>query len=326
MDHAITPAVRGVAQFAAALALMVGAGCSGPPDARPTDQSPVRASAGAAETVGVEKADLYRAREVPGVVEQRPERSVRSAWTGTFAEAPGIRKGRTVRKGSLLGTVRTCVAPARSAPEAATNSTSETATGGSLTEPADDAGTTAPGCLPRWHAVRAPVAGTITALADADVTQGATLASLRPPGFVIRATVTDPAALYDLMRPPSTGRTRILGGPAGFTVRYERRTYDPQDGSVVLVLAVPDEITVIEGLRTSTAFVVSRRTAVPTLPVTAVQGTTGVGQVVVVEGGRSVVTSVKLGQHDGARVEVTGLAEGALVLRFPLASDFVHSP
>ena len=166
-------------------------------------------------------------------------------------------------------------------------------------------------------------AGTITAMTGQQVTEGADVVRIRLPGFVIRATVTDPASLYDLMRPPPTGTTRILGGPAGFIVRYEGRTYDPTDGSVQLVLAVPGEIEVVEGLRTSTAFVVSRRADVPTLPVTAVQGTTGVGQVVVVDGGTRVVTPVKLGQHDGTRVEVTGLHAGARVLRFPLASDFL---
>jgi len=185
---------------------------------------------------------------------------------------------------------------------------------------------TGPVCRVEWHVVRASVAGTITALTGAEVADGGTLVRIRPPGYVIRATVADPAALYDLMRPPRTGRTRIVGGPAGFTVRFERRVYNAADGSVVLVLAVPDDVSVVEGLRTSTAFVVSRRTDVPTLPVTAVQGTTGAGQVVVVEGGRTEVTPVELGQHDGARVEVTGLPAGTRVLRFPLASDFLVGP
>ena len=172
----------------------------------------------------------------------------------------------------------------------------------------------------------APASGTITSLAGEQVTEGSELVRVRPSGFVIRATVTDPAALYDLMRPPPTGKTRILGGPAGFSVRFERRTYDPADGTVVLLLAIPDDVTVVEGLRTSTAFVVNRRTGVLTLPVTAVQGATGMGQVVVVDGERRVVTPVKLGQHDGSRVEVTGLPPASRVLRFPLASDFLTAP
>ena len=283
----------------------------------------VRATTSPPQTVSVERADLYRAREVPGVVELRPERTVRSAWTGTFTHARGIRKGSVVSKGSRVGVIRTCATPSATAPELS-DSTADVQS--KATTGADPAATT-PTCQPQWHAVRAPVAGAVTALTRAPVAEGAEVVRIRPPGYVIRATVTDPAAVYDLMRPPRTGKTRIVGGPAGFTVRFERRTYDPADGSVGLVLAVPDTITVVEGLRTSTAFVVSRRTDVPTLPVTAVQGTTGAGQVVVVDdGGHHVVTSVKLGQHDGSRVEVTGLPAGSRVLRFPLASDFLTTP
>ena len=298
----------------------------------------MRASTSPAETVGVEQADLYRAREVAGVVERRPERTVRSRWTGTFTPARGLRKGSVVTKGARVGALRTCATTSGTAPAAtgtapAATGTDPAATGTTPaamgTEPAANGrepAATTPVCRVEWHVVRASVAGTITALTGAEVADGGTLVRIRPPGYVIRATVTDPAALYDLMRPPRTAKTRIVGGPAGFTVRFERRVYNAADGSVVLVLAVPDDVSVVEGLRTSTAFVVSRRTDVPTLPMTAVQGTTGAGQVVVVEGGRTEVTPVELGQHDGARVEVTGLPAGTRVLRFPLASDFLVGP
>jgi len=276
----------------------------------------VRASTSPAETVGVEKADLYRALEVPGVVELRPERTVRSSWSGTFTHAPGIRKGSVVGKGARVGAIRACVTPTPTTPTPTTPEATAVAAPAAATPP----------CRVEWHVVRAPAAGTITALTDSGITDGAELARIRPPGYLIRATVTDPAALYDLMRPPRTAKTRVLGGPAGFTVRFERRVYDPADGSVVLVLAVPDDTTVVEGLRTSTAFVVSRRTDVPTLPVTAVQGTTGTGQVVVVDGDHTAVTPVQLGQYDGTRVEVRGLPATARVLRYPLASDFLAAP
>ena len=284
----------------------------------------MRASTSPAQTVGVEQADLYRAREVAGVVERRPERTVRSRWTGTFTPARGLRKGSVVTKRARVGALRTCATTSGIDPAA--TGTNPEAMG---TEPAANGrepAATGPVCRVEWHVVRASVAGTITALTGAEVADGGTLVRIRPPGYVIRATVTDPAALYDLMRPPRTAKTRIVGGPAGFTVRFERRVYNAADGSVVLVLAVPDDVSVVEGLRTSTAFVVSRRTDVPTLPMTAVQGTTGAGQVVVVEGGRTEVTPVELGQHDGARVEVTGLPAGTRVLRFPLASDFLVGP
>ena len=290
----------------------------------------VRATTDPAETVGVEKADLYRAREVAGVVERRPERTVRSRWTGTFTHAPGIRKGSVVGEGARLGAIRTCVTTSPSTPQVSSDSATTpqpaATTGTDAAAKGTDLAATTPTCLVRWHVVRASVAGAVTALTGTEVIEGGTVVRIRPPGFIIRATVTDPAALYDLMRPPRTARTRVVGGPAGFTVRFERRVYNAADGSVVLVLAVPADITVVEGLRTSTAFVVSRRTDVPTLPITAVQGTTGAGQVVVVEGGRTSVTSVELGQHDGSRVEVTGLPAGARVLRFPLASDFLEGP
>jgi hypothetical protein len=298
--------------------MTMSAACSTTTGSSAVEPSLVRASTSSAETVGVEEADLYRAREVAGVVEQRAERALRSAWTGRFTRAPGIRKGGTVRTGARVGTVRVCVTATQPGAQTSGESTPATA--------ADPAAVATPTCHAHWHVVRAAVAGTITALTGEQVMEGADVVRIRPPGYVIRATVTDPAAMYDLMRPPPTGKTRILGGPAGFTVRYEGRTYDPADGSVVLLLAVPGDVAVVEGLRTSTAFVVSRRSDVPTLPVTAVQGTTGVGQVVVVDADRRVVTPVKLGQHDGSRVEVTGLPVAARVLRFPLASDFLAAP
>jgi hypothetical protein len=294
--------------------------CSAPSGPAPQKSPLVRASSSPPATVVVEKADLYRAREVAGVVERRPERVVRSPWSGTFTPARGLGRGSTVGKGATVGVIRTCAMPGPAA-TVSSGATAGTATGTGL-----EAATAT--CAPRWHAVRAPVGGSVTALpgSGAQTTEGAAVLRIRPPGYVIRATVTDPAALYDLMRPPQTARSRIVGGPAGFTVRFERRTYDPADGSVVLVLAVPADIVVVEGLHTSTAFVVSRRTDVPTLPVTAVQGTTGSGRVVVVDGDRPVVTSVRLGQHDGSRVEVRGLPAAARVLRFPLASDFLAAP
>ncbi|WP_157581743.1 efflux RND transporter periplasmic adaptor subunit [Phycicoccus sp. Soil803] len=306
-------------------------GCSAPTISPAEETAVVRASTSPAETVGVEQADLYRAREVAGVVERRPERTVRSRWTGTFTPARGLRKGSVVTKGARVGAIRTCAttsgtATAATGTDPPATGTDPPATGSDPAATGSDSAATTPACRVEWHVVRAPVAGAITALTGAEVAEGGTLVRIRPPGYVIRATVTDPAALYDLMRPPRTAKTRIVGGPAGFTVRFERRVYNAADGSVVLVLAVPDDVSVVEGLRTSTAFVVSRRTDVPTLPMTAVQGTTGAGQVVVVEGGRTEVTPVELGQHDGARVEVTGLPAGTRVLRFPLASDFLVGP
>ena len=321
---------RVVARLTLCLVVTASAGCSASNGSPPEEPAVVRATTSPPETVGVEKADLYRAREVAGVVERRPERTVRSAWSGMFTRARGLHTGSVVSKGARVGDIRTCATTGPNTPEGPSDSTADLqseATSG--TDPAATASgpeATTSACLVEWHVVRASVAGAITALTGAEVTDGATLVAIRPPGYVIRATVTDPAALYDLMRPPRTAKTRVVGGPAGFTVRFERRVYNAADGSVVLVLAVPDDVTVVEGLRTSTAFVVSRRIDVPTLPVTAVQGTTGAGQVVVVEGGRTEVTPVELGQHDGSRVEVTGLPTGARVLRFPLASDFLVGP
>jgi hypothetical protein len=301
--------------------LALGSACSAPPTAGPEAHPPQRATATLPATVGLEKADLYRVREVAGVVELRPPRPQRSTRAGAFTRAPGLRSGAVVRRGDPLGTVRTCDAASAAVAAPTTGSFTPSA---APSHGAADA--TTPTCSPRWHAVTATVSGTLTELSDGQVAKGATVGVVRPAGYVIRATVTDQAALYDLMKPPPTGRTRIVGGPAGFTVRFERRTYDPADGAVELTLAVPTGITVVEGLRTSTAFVVGRRTAVPTLPISAVQGTTGVGQVVVLRNGRPQVTSVELGQHDGERIEVRGLPSGARVVRFPLASDFTTAP
>ncbi|MGL4744515.1 MAG: hypothetical protein ACRCXL_09025 [Dermatophilaceae bacterium] len=260
--------------------------------------------------MSIETADLYRTRDVEGTVERVAAASIAAPIAGDFDPADGIKVGVAVEKGTRLGVV--LVTCETAAPPVEIES--------------DRGADSLSACTEKRHTVRANVTGTVEQVSNGAVELAATVVTVRPPGYVIRAEVSDPKTVYDLRRPPSTAKARIVGGPAGFTVRFLARRYDSDSGKVELILAVPTSVDVVEGVRAQAAFVIARRSAVPTLPVTAVQGSDGTGQVVVVDGDDRRVAAVTLGQYDTGRVEVTGLPPGARVLRFPLAADFAAGP
>ena len=160
---------------------------------------------------------------------------------------------------------------------------------------------------------------------DAEVTSGTPLASIQPPGFHIRLPVTDPAALYSFVSPPHRGRAQIIGGPAGFPVRFERTVHQRDSDQVTVYVALPKKIRAFAGLHAVVVFVTATRSMVPTLPNSAVQGHSGNGEIVTLNAtGKHHVTQVRIGAADGDYVEVSGVPEGMTVLLYPLNSDFVH--
>jgi hypothetical protein len=129
--------------------------------------------------------------------------------------------------------------------------------------------------------------------------------------------------LYTFADPPDTGKAEIVGGPSGFTVHYDRRSYDRGSGQTTVWVRMPRDVEVFAGLKAVVVFVTDVQDDVLTLPLSAVRGRSGAGQVVVVDGqGGQAPTDVALGVSDDAYVEVADLPEDTEVLLYPLESDF----
>lgn len=105
-----------------------------------------------------------------------------------------------------------------------------------------------------------------------------------------------------------TGASTGGGVPTGVTMRCE----------------IPESVRVVAGLTGTMVLTMEEPTEAMALPVTAVVGSEGQGQVVVVgEDGATSVRPVELGRSDIFWIEVTGgLDEGDQVLEFPTQFDF----
>lgn len=95
-------------------------------------------------------------------------------------------------------------------------------------------------------------------------------------------------------------------------------------GGVTMRCEIPDDVRVVAGLTGTMVLTMEEPTEAMALPVTAVVGSEGQGQVVVVgEDGATSVRPVELGRSDIFWIEVTGgLEEGDQVLEFPTQFDF----
>jgi macrolide-specific efflux system membrane fusion protein len=181
----------------------------------------------------------------------------------------------------------------------------------------------------------AGVLSSLPALVGQSFAVGDAVAQVAPPGFTVSGTLP-PEQLYRLINQPTEALVTIAGGPAPFTctglsiqsplagsstTTGDAAAGDAQAGaptSPTVRCAVPAGITVFPGLSAQVVIGGGRAENVLIVPITAVEGTAGTGNVyVVVDGDEPEVRPVTLGLNDGANVEVlTGLAEGDEILQF----------
>lgn len=182
--------------------------------------------------------------------------------------------------------------------------------------------------------VISPAAGTLSAfpaLVGQLFAVGDAVGQIAPPTFNVSGSLP-PAQLYRLINRPTEALVTITGGPAPFactgltiTSPLAGESTDTSgtsggssSGGPTVHCAVPADVTVFAGLATN--IVIAGGTAENALivPITAVEGTAGTGNVYfVLPDGSNEKRPVELGLNDGVNVQVlTGLAEGDTVLQF----------
>jgi len=263
-------------------------------------------------TTRVQNRDIYQTVRLEGTVETYESIPATASKAGHFVPASGIVNRQIVRKGASVGFVRSCSASATS------SSTSQ-----GIASANSAAGTAETQCTAILTAVRAPASGVVTGLQEVDVSAGASVASIQPPGFHIRLLVSDASVLFRFTKPPKSGKGEIVGGPSGFKVGYEKRVYDKGNGQVSVYVSLPRDLQAFAGLHAVVVFVTNVKDHVPTLPLSAVRGRAGRGEVVTVDtSGKKKRVTVRIGASDDAFVEVHGIKPSASVLLYPLESEF----
>lgn len=168
--------------------------------------------------------------------------------------------------------------------------------------------------------VVAPEAGdlkTFELVKGQPVSLGADVAAITPARYHVVGTV-DPVLLYRLVGAPTDAQVAIQGGPAPFTCTG-LAVQVAEDGTTSVVCAVPGDQQVFAGLKASLSVNVGSATGALVIPVTAVKGGSGTGEVWLDDGSGAdpEKRSVTLGVTDGALVQVTdGLAEGDSIREF----------
>lgn len=195
------------------------------------------------------------------------------------------------------------------------------------------------GVIVKRATVLAGAAGTVSAvpvIVGQTVSVGDELAKVAPPTFHVSGTMA-PAQQYRLLSRPSEAEVTITGGPAPFVcggLSISTPLAGSGDGSggegstvtTTVTCAVPADVVVFAGLAAKMTIAGGIAENVLTVPVTAVEGTTGAGRVYVADpaGGEPTPKDVTLGINDGENVEITGgVAEGDLVLQFVPGADQV---
>lgn len=186
--------------------------------------------------------------------------------------------------------------------------------------------------------VKSPIAGVLTSLpvlATQTVNVGDVVAQVSPPTFSVSGSL-DPAAQYRLLNQPTEAAVTITGGPAPFNCTGLTITAPQLDASgasgasgaaagaaggstdTTVRCAVPATVKVFSGLAATMTISGGSTQNALIVPVTAVEGGSGSGEVYLVAAGASPKkTAVTLGLSDGTHVEVTGgLKAGDQVLEF----------
>lgn len=142
--------------------------------------------------------------------------------------------------------------------------------------------------------------------------------------FLLEANVTSADTAYRLLAPPVGVKALIAGGPAGFDCVWAGIAVSSQDPSTMAMRCrIPAEVNVVAGLTGTMVVTLTPPVEAPSLPLTAVFGQQGQGQVVVLRpDGTTEVRGVELGSSDTFAVEVkSGLQPGEPVLVAPVQSD-----
>lgn len=301
--------------FAAACIIAAGAGTvTYLQTATSPDKPPVVlvvAAAAAPVAVEVQTRDLYKTLRLEGTVETFDPVPVPAGTAGRFQFAAGIKDGTRVTVGQPLGTLRSCVPIQGRVTSPSVN-----------TSPDSAAQQSCPDSSMRATTVRAPAAGVLSDSDVQDVIKGMAVGSVQPDGFHVRLPIVDKSALYGFVDPPKDAKAQLLGGPSGFAVAFERVAYDKDSGAVEAFVTLPATVAAFPGLRAVVVFVTGKTASVPTLPLSAVRGREGEGDVVIVDSRGDMPKHVTLGGSDDQYVQVEGLEPGTKVLLFPLESDF----
>jgi hypothetical protein len=141
-------------------------------------------------------------------------------------------------------------------------------------------------------------------------------------GWVLEAPATAPDVTYRLLTPPIGVKALVEGGPAGFDCVWAGLG-QAEDGSVTLRCSIPTTVQVAPGMAGTMVLQMGEPTDATALPIQAVVGSQGQGQVVVVKDGKTTLRSLTLGISDAYWIEVTGGLQGdEQVLEYPTQADF----
>jgi biotin carboxyl carrier protein len=279
--------------FAAMVPALALGGCA---TANPSAPAPTQSS----DTVAVTKRDLAPVVSLTGTVVANATYWTGAPVAGSVQIASSIGVGRTVRAGDLLASIG----------------------GNQLT---------------------APTSGTVAAVAvasGADVPKRFPLVSLTYSGYAISGTIASSLS-WMMLANPTTGRGQIPDGPAPFDCSAVVPAADTspsvsppassagdgasatadgaaaQSGSTSpsdLLCLIPKDVDSVAGAQAITVIASTTVKDATTVPLTAVAGRRGTGEVTVVEGAERRRTTVKLGQSDGQYIEIrSGLRPGQQV-------------
>lgn len=201
-----------------------------------------------------------------------------------------------------------------------------------------------------WDYATAPVSGTLssfTALVGQQFAVGDPVGQIAPPGFKVTGSIP-PEQLYRLITRPADAQVTINGGPAPFTCTGLTITTPlPGQGTgsgtgtggtsgggtgnesgPTVTCTVPGDVVVFAGLTANIVIAGGIAENVLVVPITAVEGSAGTGNVYfVLPDGSTELREVTLGLNDGVNVEVTGgLEEGDVILQFVPGAPSVDDP
>lgn len=191
-----------------------------------------------------------------------------------------------------------------------------------------------------WATVYAPADGIVSynVIEGQETTIGMVVATVAPGTYSAVGTIS-PSQQYQLTNAPTTAMLTLEGGPSPFecqnlTIGTKPRTAStteatpaPQDGTSVQVRCpVPTDQQVFPGLPVTIGIDAGSATGAVLVPVTAVEGSSGTGNVWVVTDPAhpdlAEKRQVTLGINDGTSVQVTeGLSEGEEILLFVPGKD-----